>query len=133
MGAEQSSTIPVCARSDSTARRGQNNSSCDWTSNGSDAACDAWFEKAARYLDEAHADGAHLGELVDDLEAVVDGLGEQLGEQLVVEDLEAAAARDLAHGGGVEAMLEVAVAALDEDAAVAQALGVHLAAHVVQV
>lgn len=129
MGAEQSSTIPVCARSDSTARRGQNNSSCDWTSNGSDA----WFEKAARYLDEAHADGAHLGELVDDLEAVVDGLGEQLGEQLVVEDLEAAAARDLAHGGGVEAVLEVAVAALDEDAAVAQALGVHLAAHVVQV
>lgn len=91
------------------------------------------MKKTAQYLHEAHADGAHLGELIDDLEAVVDGLGEQLGKQLVVEDLEAAAARDLAHGGGVEAVLEVTVAALDEDAAVAQALGVHLAAHVVQV
>ena len=64
---------------------------------------------------------------------MVDGLGQELGEQLVVEDLQAAAAGDLAHGGGVEAVLEVAIAALDEDAAVAQALGVHLATHVVQV
>lgn len=86
-----------------------------------------------RYLDKAHANSAHLGELVDGLEAVVDGLGEQLGELLVVEDLEAAAARDLAHGGGVEAVVVVAVAALHEDAAVAQALGVHLASYVVQV
>ena len=86
-----------------------------------------------RYLDEAHAYGAHLGELVHHLEAVVDGLREQLGEQLVVEDLQAAAAGDLAHRGGVEAVLEVAVAALDEDAAVTQALCVHLPADVVQV
>lgn len=86
-----------------------------------------------RYLDKAHADSAHLGELVDGLEAVVDGLGEQLGELLVVEDLEAAAARDLAHGGGVEAVVVVAVAALHEDAAVAQALCVHFASDVVQV
>lgn len=64
---------------------------------------------------------------------MVDGLGEELRKQLVVKDLEAAAAGDLAHGGGVEAVLEIAVAALDEDAAVAQTLGVHLAAHVVQV
>lgn len=84
-------------------------------------------------LDKAHADGAHLGELVDHLEAVVDGLGEQLRKELVVEDLQAAAAGDLANGGGVEAVLEVAVAALHEHAAVAQALGVHLAAHVIQV
>lgn len=39
------------------------------------------------YLDKAHANGAHLGELVDGFEAVVDGLSEQLGELLVVEDL----------------------------------------------
>lgn len=84
-------------------------------------------------LNKAHADGTHLGELVDDLKAVVDRLGEELSKQLVVEDLEAAAAGDLAHGGGVEAVLKIAVAALDEDAAVAQALGVHLSAHVVQV
>lgn len=85
------------------------------------------------YLDEAHADGAHLGEFVHHLEAVVDRLGEELGEQLVVEDLEAASAGDLAHCGGVEAMLKIAVAALDKDAAVAQTLCVHLPAHVVQV
>lgn len=87
----------------------------------------------SQYLHEAHADGAHLCEFVDDLEAVVDGLGQELGEQLVVKYLEAAAAGNLADGGGVEAMLEVAVAALDKDAAVAEALGVHLAAHVIQV
>ena len=64
---------------------------------------------------------------------MVDRLGQQLGELLVVEDLEAAAAGDLAHGGGVEPVVVVAVAALDEDAGVAEALCVHLAADVVQV
>ena len=64
---------------------------------------------------------------------MVDRLGQQLGELLVVEDLEAAAAGDLAHGGGVEAVVVVAVAALDEDAGVAEALGVHLSPDVVQV
>ena len=53
-------------------------------------------------LHEGHPDGAHLGELVDRLEPVVDGLGEEGGELLVVEDLEAAAGGDLAHGGRVE-------------------------------
>lgn len=91
------------------------------------------FYKKALYLYKAHADGTHLCELVHDLEAVVNRLGEELGKQLVVKDLEAAAAGDLAHGGGVEAVLEVTVAALDEDAAVAQTLRVHLAAYVVQV
>lgn len=86
-----------------------------------------------RYLDKAHADGAHLGELIDDLKAVVNRLGEELGKELVVEDLEAAAAGDLADGGGMEAMLEVAVTALDKYAAVAKALCVDLTAHVVQV
>lgn len=85
------------------------------------------------YLNEAHADGTHLSELIDDLKAVVNRLGEELGKQLVVKDLEAAAAGDFTHSGGVEAVLEVTVPALDEDAAVAQALGVHLAAYIVKV
>ena len=42
-------------------------------------------------------DGAHLGQLVDGLESVVDGLREKGGKFLVVEDLETAARRDLAH------------------------------------
>lgn len=85
------------------------------------------------HLYKAHADGAHLGELVDGLEAVVDGLCQQLCELLVVEDLQAAAAGDLAHGRGVEAVVVVTVAALDENAAVAQTLGVHFPADVVEV
>ena len=64
---------------------------------------------------------------------MVHRLGEELSKQLVVEDLEAAAAGDLTHSGGVEAVLEIAVAALDEDTAVAQTLCVHLTAHIVQV
>lgn len=63
---------------------------------------------------------------------MIDGLGEKLSKQLVVEDLQAAAAGDLADGGGVEAMLEVAVAALHKDAAVAQTLCINLPTHIVQ-
>lgn len=83
-------------------------------------------------LDKAHADGTHLSELVDDLETVVDGLGEKLSKQLVVEDFEAAATGNLANGGGVEAMLEVAVTALHEYAAVTQTLCIHLPTHIVK-
>lgn len=83
-------------------------------------------------LHKAHPNRAHLGQLVHNLKAVVHGLREQLGEELVVEDLEAAAAGDLADSGGVEAVLIVAVPALDEDAAVTHALRIHLAPNVVQ-
>lgn len=62
----------------------------------------------------------------------MDRLGKQLSEQLVVEDLEAAAAGDLADGGRVKAVLIVAVPALHKDAAVTHALGVNLSPNVVQ-
>lgn len=39
-------------------------------------------------LDEAHADGAHPGELVHSLKALVDRLGQQGSKLLVVEDLQ---------------------------------------------
>lgn len=84
-------------------------------------------------LNETHADGAHLSELIDHLEAMVHGLGEELSKQLVVKDLEAAATGDLTHSCGVEAMLEVAVTALDKDTAVTQTLCVHLATYIIQV
>lgn len=64
---------------------------------------------------------------------MVDRLGQQLSELLVVEDLEAASAGDLADGGGVEAVVVVTVTALDKDAGVAEAFCVHFPAHVVQV
>lgn len=83
-------------------------------------------------LHEAHADGAHLGQLVDHLKAVVDVLGEQGGKLLVVENLEGAAGRDLAHRRWMEAMPMVAVAALHKDAAVAQTFSIHLTTHIVQ-
>ena len=52
---------------------------------------------------------------------------------LVVEYLEAAARWDFTDGGRVEVVVVVALAALHKDAAVAEAFGEHLAAHVVQV
>lgn len=64
---------------------------------------------------------------------MVHRLGQELSELLVVEDLEATSAGDLADSSGVEAVVVVTVAALDKDAGVAQALCVHLPAHVVQV
>lgn len=84
-------------------------------------------------LHERHANGAHLGEFVDGFESEVDGLGEEGGKLLVVEDLEAASGGDLADGGGVETVVVVAVAGLDEDGGVAEALGVDFAADVVEV
>lgn len=84
-------------------------------------------------LDKTHPDGAHLGQLVDNFKSMVHRLGEQLSEQLVVEDLEAAAAGDLADSGWVEAVLIVAVPALHEDAAVTHTLGIDLSPDVVQV
>ena len=53
-------------------------------------------------LDKGHPDGAHLGQLVDCLKAMVDRLREKSGKLLVVEDLEAAAGGDLADSGRVE-------------------------------
>jgi len=64
---------------------------------------------------------------------MVDRLGEKLCKELVVEDLEAAATGDLTHCGGVKAMLEITVAALNKNAAVTQTLCIHLPAHIVQV
>lgn len=84
-------------------------------------------------LDKTHPDGAHLSQLIHDFKAMVDGLSEQLGKQLVVEDLEATAAGDLADGGRVEAVLVVAVPALHKDAAVTHTLCVDLSPDVVEV
>lgn len=83
-------------------------------------------------LDKTHPDGAHLSQLINDFKSVMDRLGKQLSEQLVVEDLEAAATGDLADGGRVKAVLIVAVPALHKDAAVTHALGVNLSPNVVQ-
>merc|ERR1719481_1758032 len=84
-------------------------------------------------LDEGHPDGAHFGQLVDSLEAMVDTLCQKGRKLLVIEYLEAAAGRNLADGGGVEPMVVVAVPALYEDSRVGETLRVHLVSHVVQV
>lgn len=64
---------------------------------------------------------------------MVDRLSEQLSKLLIVEDLEAAAAGDLADGSGMEAMVVVAIPALHENAGVTQTLGVHLSSNIIQV
>ena len=64
---------------------------------------------SAPTLHKRHPDGAHLGQLVHSLEAVVDGLSEQSGELLVIENFQTAAGRNLADGGGVEAVVVVTV------------------------
>ena len=83
-------------------------------------------------LDETHADCAHFRELVDGLETVVDGLAEQRGELLIVEDLERAARRDLADGRGVEAVVKITVTTLYKYTAVTQALCKYLTPNIVQ-
>lgn len=84
-------------------------------------------------LHEAHSDRAHLGEFINSLKSMVDRLGEKSRKLLVVEDLQAASRRYLADGGRMEAVAVITVAALDKDAAVAQALCVYFTSDVVQV
>lgn len=64
---------------------------------------------------------------------MVDRLSQQLGKLLVVENLQATSAGNLANGCGMEAVVIVTVTALDEDTAVTQTLCVHLPSDVVQV
>ena len=84
-------------------------------------------------LHKGHPDGAHLGQLVDSFEAVVDGLCEKGGELLIIENFQAAAGGDLADSSGVEAVVVVTVPGLDKNSGVTETLGVHLSPHVVQV
>lgn len=83
-------------------------------------------------LNKAHADGTHLGQLINGLEAVVDGLGQQLSKLLIVENLQAAAAGNLTHSCGMEAVVVVTVTTLDEDTAITQTFCIHLPANVIQ-
>lgn len=87
----------------------------------------------AAHLHEAHSNSAHFGEFIHCLETMVHRLCQQLSKLLVVENLQAAPTGDLADSGGMEAMVVVAVPTLHEDAAVAEAFGIHFSANVVQV
>ena len=84
-------------------------------------------------LHKAHPDRAHLCEFVHGLEAVVDRLSQELGKLLVVEDLETAAGRDLAHRGRMEGVRVVALPTVHKDSTFAQTLRKHLSPDVKQV
>jgi len=83
-------------------------------------------------LHKAQAYRTHLGELKRGLVSLRDGLGEQVSKVLIVEDTQAAARRNLTHGGRVKAVILITVTTLDKNARVAQALCIHLTTHVVQ-
>lgn len=84
-------------------------------------------------LHEAHSNSAHFGEFIHGLETMVHRLCQQLSKLLVVENFQATPTGDLADSSGMKAMMVVAVPTLHEDAAVAEAFGIHLSANVVQV
>ena len=63
---------------------------------------------------------------------MVDGLGQQLSKLLVVENLQAAAAGNLTHSCGMEAMVVVTVTTLDKDTAITQTFCIHLPTDIIQ-
>ena len=63
---------------------------------------------------------------------MIDWLGKQLSEKLVVEDLEAAATGDLADSGWVETMLVVTVAALHKNTAVTDTFSINFPTDIVK-
>jgi hypothetical protein len=84
-------------------------------------------------LDEAHPYCTHLGEFIYSFKTMVDRLAEQGGKLLVVEDLQAAAWRNFADGGGMKSVVVIAVTTLDKYTRVTQTLCKHLSSHVIQV
>lgn len=84
-------------------------------------------------LYKAHPDRTHFGQLVDCLESMVDRLSKKSGKLLVIENLEAAAGRNLTHRGGMESMVVVTVSRLHEYSRITEALCIDLASHIIQV
>jgi hypothetical protein len=84
-------------------------------------------------LDETHPYGTMFGEFIHRFVPMVHTLRQQLCKFLIVEDLQCTLRRNLAHGGRMEAVMEVAVPALHEYGGVAEALGEDLTTHVVEV
>ena len=67
-------------------------------------------------LHKADPDGAHFNELEHSLVSLGHRARQELRKYLVVEYLQTAVRRNLAHSGGQESVNIVAVSALDEDA-----------------
>jgi len=84
-------------------------------------------------LYKAHPDRTHFGQLVHCLESMVDRLSKKSGKLLVIENLEAAAGRNLTHRGGMESMVVVTVSRLHEYSRITEALCIDLASHIIQV
>lgn len=83
-------------------------------------------------LDEAHADCTDVGQLVDGLKALADGLGQLGGKFSVVEDLQVATRRNFADGGRMPTIADIADWTLHKDTAITKAFSKHLASYVVQ-
>lgn len=69
-------------------------------------------------LHERHANRAHLRQLINRFEAMIDALGQQLRELPIIEDLERTTRRYFTYGGRVEAVVVVTVATLNENGGV---------------
>lgn len=96
-------------------------------------ACSEMQEKTKNpYFNKAHSNSTHLGQLIHHFKTMIDWLGKQLGKELVVEDLEAAATGDLADSGWVETMLVVTVAALHKNTAVADTFSINFPTDIVK-
>lgn len=83
-------------------------------------------------LHEAHANRAHFRKLVNGLETMIHGFGQQLCEFLIVEYLQRTRRWYLAHGAQMKAMVVIAVATLNEYGRVGSIFGVHFATHINQ-
>lgn len=83
-------------------------------------------------LNETHPYHTHLGQAIDSLEALVDRLRQQLRKFLVIEDLQVAPGGNFAHCRRMPPVASITVWTLHEDAAIAEALGEHLPADIIE-
>lgn len=84
-------------------------------------------------FNKAHTNCAHFCELVDSFKALIHTLCQELGKFLVVEDFQAASRGNLAHCGRMKTVRVIAIATLDKNSTITQALSKNLSSNVKQV
>ena len=82
---------------------------------------------------KTNSNGAHLCKLVDGFKSLIDSLSKQLGKDLITEDFQTTAWRDLTNSSWMKLMRVVTVSALDKDGSITKTLCKYLSTDIKEV
>ena len=82
---------------------------------------------------KTNSNGAHLCKLIDGFKPSIDSLSKQLGKDLITEDFQRAAWRDLINSSWMKLMRVVTVSALDKDGSITKTVYKYLSTNIKEV